>query len=119
MTLVGSRALARPTAQELATDAGLRGAQVLWDRCNEEQGMPSYRPLVRIGGPARGFTHKVLGSEIVPNMISERPSEETHRRGPTSIVVGRCFHRGDGNDMPVAQDHCLVVGSVSNQGNRD
>ena len=35
------------TAQELATYAGLRSAQVLWGRCYEEQGMPPYWPWVQ------------------------------------------------------------------------
>ena len=35
------------TAQELATYAGLRGAQVLWGRCYEEQGAPPYWPWVQ------------------------------------------------------------------------
>ena len=36
------------TSQELATYAGLRGAQVLWGRCYEEQGVPPYWPWVQI-----------------------------------------------------------------------
>jgi hypothetical protein len=35
------------TAQELATYAGLRGCQVLWGRCYEEQGVPPYWPWVQ------------------------------------------------------------------------
>ena len=35
------------TAQELATYAGLRGAQVIWGQCYEEQGVPSYWPWVQ------------------------------------------------------------------------
>ena len=34
-------------AEEVATYAGLRGAQVLWGRCYEEQGAPSYWPWVQ------------------------------------------------------------------------
>ena len=33
-----------PTAQELATYAGLRGFQVLWGRCHESRGALSYWP---------------------------------------------------------------------------
>jgi hypothetical protein len=36
------------TAQELATYAGLRGAQVLWGRCYRESGMPAYWPWIQI-----------------------------------------------------------------------
>ncbi len=35
------------TSQELATYAAMRGAQVLWGRCYEEQGMPPYWPWVQ------------------------------------------------------------------------
>ncbi len=35
------------TAQELATYARLRGAQILWGRCHEERGMPPYWPWVQ------------------------------------------------------------------------
>ena len=36
------------TAQELATYAGLRGAQVLWGRCYRESGMPAYWPWIQV-----------------------------------------------------------------------
>jgi class 3 adenylate cyclase/tetratricopeptide (TPR) repeat protein len=46
--LVGEPGIGKTrTAQELATYAGLRGAQVLWGRCYEEQGMPPYWPWVQ------------------------------------------------------------------------
>ena len=45
--LVGEPGIGKTrTAQELATYAGMRGAQVLWGRCYEEQGMPPYWPWV-------------------------------------------------------------------------
>ena len=45
VTLVGEPGIGKTrTAQELATYAGLRGAQVLWGRCYEEQGVPPYWP---------------------------------------------------------------------------
>ena len=48
MTLVGEPGIGKTrTAQELATYAGLRGAQVLWGRCYEEQGTPPYWPWVQ------------------------------------------------------------------------
>ena len=48
VTLVGEPGIGKTrTAQELATYAGLRGAQVLWGRCYEGQGVPSYWPWVQ------------------------------------------------------------------------
>jgi serine/threonine protein kinase/tetratricopeptide (TPR) repeat protein len=48
VTLVGEPGIGKTrTAQELATYAGLRSAQVLWGRCYEEQGMPPYWPWVQ------------------------------------------------------------------------
>ncbi|MFQ6030213.1 MAG: AAA family ATPase, partial [Dehalococcoidia bacterium] len=48
VTLVGEPGIGKTrTAQELATYAGLRGTQVLWGRCYEEQGMPPYWPWVQ------------------------------------------------------------------------
>jgi predicted ATPase len=48
LTLVGEPGIGKTrTAQELATYAGLRGAQVLWGRCYEEQGVPPYWPWVQ------------------------------------------------------------------------
>ena len=48
VTLVGEPGIGKTrTAQELATYAGLRGAQVLWGRCYEEQGVPPYWPWVQ------------------------------------------------------------------------
>jgi len=47
VTLVGEPGIGKTrTAQELATYAGLRSAQVLWGRCYEEQGSPPYWPWV-------------------------------------------------------------------------
>ncbi len=48
VTLVGEPGIGKTrTAQELATYAGLRSAQVLWGRSYEEQGMPPYWPWVQ------------------------------------------------------------------------
>ena len=48
VTLVGEPGIGKTrTAQELATYAGLRGAQVLWGRSYEEQGVPPYWPWVQ------------------------------------------------------------------------
>jgi len=46
--LVGEPGIGKTrTAQELTTYAGLRGAQVLWGRSYEEQGVPPYWPWVQ------------------------------------------------------------------------
>ena len=46
--LVGEPGIGKSrTAQELATYAGLRGAQILWGRSYEEQGVPPYWPWVQ------------------------------------------------------------------------
>ncbi|MFQ6028445.1 MAG: AAA family ATPase, partial [Dehalococcoidia bacterium] len=48
VTLVGEPGIGKTrTAQELATYAGMRGAQVLWGRCYEDQGVPPYWPWVQ------------------------------------------------------------------------
>ena len=48
VTLVGEPGIGKTrTAQELATYARLRHAQVLWGRCYEEQGVPPYWPWVQ------------------------------------------------------------------------
>ena len=48
VTLVGEPGIGKTrTAPEMATYAGLRGAQVLWGRCYEEQGVPPYWPWVQ------------------------------------------------------------------------
>ena len=48
VTLVGEPGIGKTrTAQELATYAGLRGAQILWGRSYEEQGVPPYWPWVQ------------------------------------------------------------------------
>ncbi len=45
VTLVGEPGIGKTrTAQEIATYATLRGAQVVWGRCYEEQGAPPYCP---------------------------------------------------------------------------
>ncbi len=48
VTLVGEPGIGKTrTALELATYAGLRGAQVLWGRCYEGEGAPPYWPWVQ------------------------------------------------------------------------
>ena len=49
VTLVGEPGIGKTrTAQELATYAGLRSAQVLWGRCHESRGAPPYWPWVQV-----------------------------------------------------------------------
>ena len=48
VTLVGEPGIGKTrTAQELATYAGMRGAQVLWGRCYEGEGAPPFWPWVQ------------------------------------------------------------------------
>ena len=49
VTLAGEPGIGKTrTSQELATYAGLRGAQVLWGRCHESRGAPPYWPWVQL-----------------------------------------------------------------------
>lgn len=66
--LVGEPGIGKTrTADELATYAALRGAQVLWGRCYEGEGAPAYWPWVQI---IRSYVHdrdpKTLVSEMGP-----------------------------------------------------
>ena len=55
------------TAQELASYAVSRGAQVLWGKCYEEEGAPPYWPWIQ---PLRSYVQDTeaerLGSEMGP-----------------------------------------------------
>jgi len=64
--LVGEPGIGKTrTAQELATYAGMRGAQVLWGRCYEEQGTPPYWPWVQaIRSYVRDSDEERLRSEM-------------------------------------------------------
>ena len=88
VTLVGEPGIGKTrTAQELVTFAGLRGMQVLWGRCYEEQGVPPYWPWVQA---IRAYVHErdakelrsELGSaaaviaEIVPDVRDALPGLE-------------------------------------------
>ena len=66
VTLVGEPGIGKTrTAQELATYAGMRSAQVLWGRCYEEQGTPPYWPWVQaIGSYVREHEPEELRSEM-------------------------------------------------------
>ncbi len=63
VTLVGEPGIGKTrTAQELATYAGLRSAQVLWGRCYEAQGVPPFWPWV----------------QAIRSYVLEREPEELH-----------------------------------------
>ncbi len=79
VTLVGEPGIGKSrTAQELATYAGLRGAQVLWGRCYEQQGAPPYWPWVQaIRSYVRGKEPEELlsdmgsGAEDIAEIVSD------------------------------------------------
>jgi class 3 adenylate cyclase len=70
------------TAEELATYAQMRGAQVLWGRCHEGEGAPAYWPWVNA---IRAYVHqrepKLLAAEMGPGAadIAEVVSEVRDR----------------------------------------
>ena len=66
VTLVGEPGIGKTrTAQELATYAGLRQAQVLWGRCYEGEGAPPYWPWVQaIRSYVRDVDQEQLRSEM-------------------------------------------------------
>ena len=66
VTLVGEPGIGKTrTAQELATYAGLRQAQVLWGRCYEGEGAPPYWPWVQaIRSYVRDVDPEQLRSEM-------------------------------------------------------
>ena len=83
VTLVGEPDIGKTrTAQELMTYAGLRGAQVLWGRCYEEQGVPPYWPWVQairsyVGERESGELSSVMGAGA--NDIAEIVSDVRDR----------------------------------------
>ena len=83
LMLVGEPGIGKTrTAEELATYAQLRGAQVLWGHCYEGEGAPAYWPWVQI---IRTYVHdrepKALFSEMGPGAadIAEVVSEVRER----------------------------------------
>ena len=87
--LVGQPGIGKTrTAQELASHAQERGAQVLWGRCSEEQGAPPYWPWVQtIRAYVQRTDPETLRSEmgpgaadiaeIVPDIRGKLPDLET------------------------------------------
>jgi len=68
LTLVGEPAIGKTrTSEELATYAGLRGAQVLWGRCYETGGQPPYWPWVQA---IRSYVREVDADELRRQMGS-------------------------------------------------
>ena len=67
------KVLSHTMAQELATYAGLRSAQVLWGGCYEVQGMPPYWPWVQaIRSYVREHEPDQLRSELGTRPLMER-----------------------------------------------
>ena len=66
--LVGEPGIGKTrTAQELASLAETRGAQVLWGRCYEEQGTPPYWPWVQaVRSYVQGASEEQLAAEMRP-----------------------------------------------------
>ena len=79
VTLVGEPGIGKTrTAQELATYAGLRSAQVLWGRCYEEQGIPPYwtwvqaiRSYVRERDPEQLRSEMGAGAADIAEVVSD------------------------------------------------
>jgi len=79
VTLVGEPGIGKTCiVQELTTYAGLRGAQVLWGRCYEEQGVPPYWPwvqairsYVRDVDPAQLSSEMGSGAADIAEVVSE------------------------------------------------
>ena len=68
LTLVGEPGIGKTrTSEELATYAGLRGAQVLWGRCYETGGQPPYWPWVQA---IRGYVRETDPDELRRQMGS-------------------------------------------------
>ena len=68
VTLVGEPGIGKTrTSEELATYAGLRGAQVLWGRCYETGGQPPYWPWIQA---IRGYIREVDPDELRRQMGS-------------------------------------------------
>ncbi|MBI1816733.1 MAG: protein kinase [Deltaproteobacteria bacterium] len=83
LLLVGEPGIGKTrTAEELATYAQMRGAQVLWGRCHEGEGAPAYWPWVNA---IRAYVHtrepKLLAAEMGPGAadIAEVVSEVRDR----------------------------------------
>ena len=84
------------TAQELATYAGMRGAQVLWGRSYESGGAPAYWPWVQA---------------IRSHVASTESDVLRNQMGSTASVIAEVV--ADVRDMPVGP-----VGGVSLVGHR-
>jgi len=68
VTLVGEPGIGKTrTSEELATYAGLRGAQVLWGRCYETGGQPPYWPWVQA---IRTYVREIDSNELRRQMGS-------------------------------------------------
>ena len=116
VTLVGEPGIGKTrTAQELATYAGLRGAQVLWGRSYEEQGVPPYWPWVQAIALAYA-TEGAPGWPWRPALVADQYSNQDDQdRGTAGVPcqgagVSACDSAGDqgnadrdtGTDQPTS-----------------
>ncbi|MCH7713785.1 MAG: AAA family ATPase, partial [Chloroflexi bacterium] len=93
LMLVGEPGIGKSrTAQELATYAGLRGAQVLWGRCYEEQGAPPYWPwvqairsYVREKEPEELRSEMGAGAEDIAEIVSDVRERLPGLRAPSQL----------------------------------
>jgi class 3 adenylate cyclase len=77
--LVGEPGIGKTrTSEEISTYAGLRGAQVLWGRCYEGEGAPTYWPWVQIvrsyvgeRDPAALLSEMGGGASVIADVVSE------------------------------------------------
>jgi class 3 adenylate cyclase/DNA polymerase III delta prime subunit len=79
LLLVGEPGIGKTrTSEELATYASLRGAQVLWGRCYEGEGAPTYWPWVQLvrsyvreRDPAALLSEMGGGASVIADVVSE------------------------------------------------
>jgi class 3 adenylate cyclase/DNA polymerase III delta prime subunit len=79
LLLVGEPGIGKTrTSEELATYASLRGAQVLWGRCYEGEGAPTYWPWVQLvrsyvreRDPAALLSEMAGGASVIAEVVSE------------------------------------------------
>jgi DNA-binding CsgD family transcriptional regulator len=93
VTLVGEPGIGKTrTAEALATYAGLRGMQVLWGRCYEEEGVPAYWPWIQA---IRSYVRerdpeslrKEMGSRasVIAEMVSDVKERLPEIEAPVSL----------------------------------
>ena len=91
--LVGEPGIGKTrTAQELATYAGMRNAQVLWGRCHESRGAPPYWPwvqairaYVREREPERLRSEMGAGAADIAEIVSDVREQLPDLRPPPTL----------------------------------